>query len=328
MTPRVSTSFETTQEILDYHHTERYAEWEGYWGWDAPTITKITDPMDTTPELLESHPMDKFLRGDRMPHIWCSGCGAGNVMTSYVKAIEELKYDLNSHVVVAGIGCTGRIPGYLNLDTFHTTHGRAIPFATGMKLANPNLHVSVISGDGDLFAIGGNHFLHAARRNVDMLVICVNNYIYGMTGGQLAPTTPMDDVTTTSPFGNFEPPFNLPYLAMACGAVYVARWTTIHLRRLTDSIIRALSKKGFCFIEVISPCPTNFGKLNKKGEAIDIARQFQKNSVIKHNSNPFEAGVEEGKDLTLGVFIDRDDKLSYLDHMSQMNEKVMVKDEA
>lgn len=288
-------------------------------------ITRITKPMESTPELLESHPLDQFLRRDRMPHIWCSGCGIGNVMTAYINAVRDLDYPIDSHVVVAGIGCTGRIPGYINLDSFHTTHGRAIPFATGMKLANPELHVSVISGDGDLFAIGGNHFLHAARRNVDMLVVCVNNYIYGMTGGQLGPTTPMDNITTTSPFGNYEPPFNLPYLAMASGAVYVARWTTIHLRRLTASIKKALQKKGFCFIEVLSPCPTGYGKLNKKGEPIEVARFFRDRSVIKNYSDPFDAAVEEGKDVILGEFIDREDRVSYLEHQKKLQERVVEK---
>jgi len=286
-------------------------------------ITKITSAMETTEELLESHPMDHYLRGDRMPHIWCSGCGAGNVMAAYISAIKSSDIDINKQIVVSGIGCTGRIPGYVNLDSFHTTHGRAIPFATGLKLANRELGVTVISGDGDLFAIGGNHFLHAARRNVDLLVICVNNYIYGMTGGQLAPTTPLDNITTTSPFGNYEYPFNLPYLAMACGAAYVARWTTIHLRRLTNSIMKAMKKRGFTFIEVLSPCPTGYGKMNKKGGAVEVAKFFQEKSVIRHNSNPFDADVREGKELILGEFINRKDRPSFIEHQQRMEERVV-----
>lgn len=285
-------------------------------------ITKITPAMETTQELIESHPLDPFLRTDRMPHIWCSGCGAGNVMAAYIYAIKSLEIDIKKQIVVSGIGCTGRIPGYLNLDTFHTTHGRALPFATGMKLANPELQVTVISGDGDIFAIGGNHFLHAARRNLDMLVICVNNYIYGMTGGQLAPTTPLDDITATSPFGNLEQPFNLPYLAMASGAVYVARWTTIHLRNLIKSIKKAMQKKGFTFIEVLSPCPTGYGRLNKKGDALDVARFFQNMSIIKHNSNPFDVEVMKGKKIVLGEFINREDRPSFIDHQQAIAEKV------
>jgi len=154
------------------------------------------------------------------------------------------------HVCVSGIGCTGRIAGYLNLDSFHTTHGRAIPFATGLHLVRPDLEVTVISGDGDLFAIGGNHFIHAARRNLDINVICVNNFNYGMTGGQLGPTTPLGAFSTTSPYGNYEPPFNLPLLAAAAGAVFVARWTVLHARQLERAILRALKKRGFTFIEV------------------------------------------------------------------------------
>jgi len=292
---------------------------------DTPEITRITSAMETTPELLESHPLDPFLRGDRMPHIWCPGCGAGNVMAAYINAIKNLDFDLKRHIVVSGIGCTGRIPGYINLDSFHTTHGRAIPFATGLKLANPDLVVTVISGDGDLFAIGGNHFLHAARRNVNLLVVCVNNYIYGMTGGQLAPTTPLDNITTTSPFGNFEHPFNLPYLAMASGAVYVARWTTIHLRRLIGSMEKAMMKPGFSFIEVLSPCPTGYGRLNKKGDALDVARFFQQKSIIKHGSDPFDAGVREGKEIILGEFINREDRHSFLEYQRKMEERVVGK---
>lgn len=290
---------------------------------DNHVTTKITPAMETTPELLESHPLDRYLRRDRMPHIWCPGCGSGNVMTAYIHAIKSLDIDIKKHIVVSGIGCAGRVPGYLNLDTFHTTHGRAIPFATGLKLANPDLCVTVISGDGDLFAIGGNHFLHAARRNVSLLVICINNYIYGMTGGQLAPTTPMDDITTTSPFGNYEPPFNLPYLAMACGATYVARWTTIHLRGLIKSIKIGIQKKGFSFIEVLSPCPTGYGRLNKKGEALDVARFFQQKSIMMKNIDPGKAEVIGGKELILGEFANREDRQSFLDYQSLIEQKVV-----
>jgi len=206
-------------------------------------------------------------------------------------------------VVVSGIGCMGRIAGYLNMDSFHTTHGRPIAVATGIKLANPELQVAVISGDGDLFAIGGNHFIHAARRNIDMLVICSNNFNYGMTGGQVGPTTPLEAFTTTTPYGNIEHPFNLVHLAAASGAVYVARWTALHVRRLTESIKKALQKKGFKFIEVISPCPTLYGRYNKMGDPIQIMKWYKETSEIKHGIDPTEAEISSSR-IVVGEFVD------------------------
>jgi 2-oxoglutarate ferredoxin oxidoreductase subunit beta len=180
---------------------------------------------------LEKNPMEQFLRMDRIPHIWCPGCGIGTVVTSFVEALKKNKEDLDKIAVVSGIGCTGRVAGYVKLDSFHTTHGRAVPFATGLKLANPDMKVVVFSGDGDIFGIGGNHFIHAARRNMDITIICVNNFNYAMTGGQVAATTPMTANASTAPYGNFEYAFSLPYLADACGATYVARWTALHMRQ-------------------------------------------------------------------------------------------------
>ena len=186
-----------------------------------------------------ANPVEQFLRSDRVPHIWCPGCGIGTTVNSFARALIDSKIDLGSLALVSGIGCTGRVAGYVKLDSFHTTHGRAIPFATGLKLANPKLNVVVYSGDGDLSAIGGNHLIHAARRNIDLKVICVNNLIYAMTGGQTAPTTPDHSTTSTNPYGVFEPSFNLPHLVEAAGAVYVARWTTFHVRQLV-----ALHQRG------------------------------------------------------------------------------------
>jgi 2-oxoglutarate ferredoxin oxidoreductase subunit beta len=271
----------------------------------------------------EIHPMDKLIRADRMPHIWCSGCGLGTNFTCYLTAMEKSGLDLNKCVIVSGIGCTGRIPGYTNIDSFHTTHGRAIPFALGLKLANPELTVTVFSGDGDLFAIGGNHFIHAARRNVDINIICVNNFNYGMTGGQFGPTTPLDAKTTTSPYGNYEHPFNLVDVAAASGAVYVARWTSVHVRRLTKSIEEALLKKGFTFIEIISPCPTNYGRRNKLGDGLDEMKYYRDHSVIKHGINPKEADLSFNGEIVVGKFVDID-KPTFLDNqpdMSQMSVK-------
>jgi len=270
----------------------------------------------------ELHPMDKWLRPGRMPHIWCAGCGIGATLHTWVRALDKVGIDKDKVVYVSGIGCCGRGSGYLNVDGFHTTHGRAIPFAVGLKLAKPELCVSVISGDGDLFSIGGNHFIHACRRNDDLLVICTNNFIYGMTGGQLAATTPLGGYSTTSPYGNIEHPFNTPHLADAAGAVYVARWTSVHVRRLEKSIAEALKMKGFRYIEVLSPCPVNYGRRNKFPKVDDMAEWFKQSSIIRNGADTSEVQIEMGKPLILGNFVKRLEKPSYHEAMKKLEEKV------
>lgn len=254
----------------------------------------------------EQHPMHRLLRMDRIPHIWCSGCGIGTTVGAFIAALKKLDFDQKKVCVVSGIGCTGRIAGYIFLDSFHTTHGRAIPFATGIKLGNPDLNVVVFSGDGDLISIGGNHFVHAARRNINLTIILVNNFIYAMTGGQVAPTTPVSAYTTTSPFGNFEPPSNVPQLAEAAGAVYVARWTALHTRRLTKSIMEALQKPGFSVVEVISPCAMYYSRINKLGEGIDMMQFYHKNSIIKHGEPVENLDIQYQKKIIVGKFVDRE----------------------
>ena len=249
------------------------------------------------------HPLAEYTRNSMIPHIWCNGCGNGIILGEFSRALSELEYDVNKLVVVSGIGCIGRISGYTNTDSFHTTHGRALAFAVGIKAARPDLKPVVISGDGDLFAIGGNHFIHAARRNLDVAVICSNNFNYGMTGGQSGPTTPVDAYTTTTRYGNIEHPFNLVHLAAASGAVYVARWTAIHVKRMRESIKKAINKKGFSFVEVITPCPEEYGRRNKLADPVENMKWLREVSVVKSFVDPIEAVVQPDK-IVVGEFVD------------------------
>ncbi|MFP3853537.1 MAG: thiamine pyrophosphate-dependent enzyme [Anaerolineales bacterium] len=256
----------------------------------------------------DTHPLDHLIRSDRMPHIWCPGCGIGIAMRCYARAIIDSGIDQDRHVVVSGIGCTGRVAGYMNLDSYHTTHGRAIPFATGLKLANPDLMVTVFSGDGDLAAIGGNHLIHAARRNIDLKVICINNFIYGMTGGQFGPTTPRGARSTTSQSGNPEQPFNLPYLLAGAGANFVSRWSAIHVRQIQRDILYAFSKPGFTFIEVLSPCPVGFGKSNNIPDGLAEMNLYRQRCEIARNGNLAEMAIDlrEEKPIQVGCLVDHD----------------------
>jgi 2-oxoglutarate/2-oxoacid ferredoxin oxidoreductase subunit beta len=261
-----------------------------------------------TAVLVKEHPLDRLIRDDRMPHIWCPGCGIGIVMRCFAKAILESGIPEENHIVVSGIGCTGRVAGYMDLDSYHTTHGRPIPFATGLKLANPDLMVTVFSGDGDLSAIGGNHLIHAARRNVDLKIVCVNNFNYGMTGGQFGPTTPCGARSTTSPYGNAEQPFNLPYLLAAAGASFVSRWTTIHVRQIQEDILYMFNKPGFTFMEVLAPCPIGFGKSNNIPEGVDEMRLYRERCVIDPSVDmqDLEIDLREDRPIYVGRMVDRD----------------------
>ncbi len=256
--------------------------------------------------VVQVHPVDHLLRYDRLPHIWCPGCGLGPTMNCYVQAMADSSTPIEKHVIVSGIGCTGRVPGYVNIDSFHTTHGRAIPFATGIKLANPELQVTVFSGDGDLFSIGGNHILHAARRNIDLNIICVNNFNYGMTGGQCGPTTPKGAKTSTTPKGNPEDALNLVRLMASLGAVYVARWSALHVRQLEKSMSRAFQKKGLTFIEVLAPCPIGFGRPNDLGEGLDEMHLYQEECIVDDNADLQDCSIDlrSHKPLVLGNFVD------------------------
>jgi len=272
------------------------------------------------------HPMEPFLRMDRFPHIWCPGCGIGTVVTCFADALKKGAFDLDRVAVVSGIGCSGRVAGYIKLDSFHTTHGRPIPFATGLHLSNRKLKVVVISGDGDLIAIGGNHFIHAARRNVDLTVICINNFNYAMTGGQVGPGTPVSALSTTTPFGNFEHPFNLPALAASSGAVYVARWTSLHVRRLTNSILEALTKPGFTFVEVIAPCPTLYTRRNKLGTSIEVLGSYRDNCEIRHGADPSTVDITFGGKIVIGKFVDVAGKPTFLESLDAAMQRALGKE--
>ncbi len=223
----------------------------------------------------------QYLRQSMWPSIFCTGCGIGNVLNYTLRAIDGVGLDIDKTVFCSGIGCSSRLPGYVEADGLHTTHGRAIGFATGVKLASPELSVIVFTGDGDMAGIGGNHFIHAARRNVDMTVICVNNYNYGMTGGQVSPTTPAEGMTTTTPYGNIEEPFDLCRLAIGAGAPFVARWTVGYPYETIQCIEAALTKKGFSFVELLNPCPTGYGKGNELRDATKAWAWYKENSITR-----------------------------------------------
>ncbi len=256
--------------------------------------------------MANTNPRDELLRADRLPHIWCPGCGLGIVLGCLVEAIRNSGIPQDRHVVVSGIGCTSRIPGYLNLDTYHTTHGRAIAFATGIKVANPELEVTVVSGDGDLFNIGGNHLIHAIRRNVDLNVFCVNNFNYGMTGGQFGATTPTGAKTSTTPYGNFEASFNIPYMVAAAGAPFVARWTALHVRQLLKTMLRAFQVQGLAFVEIVSPCPPTFGELNNFEDALAMMHYFRSCSRVddKADLSKIALSMRPPDPIVVGNFVD------------------------
>ena len=254
----------------------------------------------------DQHSAYNYLRQTKkFPNVWCSGCGIGIVMGALIRAVDRMGLAKDDVAVVSGIGCTGRMPVYLDFNTMHTTHGRALAFATGLKLAQPRLKVIVVMGDGDALAIGGNHFIHAARRNIDLTAIIVNNSVYGMTGGQYSPTTPLGLRATTAPYGNIEPPFRVGDLAMAAGASFVARSTVYHAVELDRYIEQAIRKNGFSLVEAVSYCHTTFGRINKLGTAADMMRSLKENSIsqVAFNALSPEERSANGK-IVRGKFVD------------------------
>ncbi len=243
--------------------------------------------------------LKKYFR-PKLPHIWCPGCGNGIVTACVARAIDKLQLDQDQTAIVSGIGCSSRASGYLNFDTLHTAHGRAIPFATGVKLTKPDHNVIVLTGDGDASAIGGNHFIHAARRNINLTVVVYNNNIYGMTGGQYSPLTPHMGMATTAPYGNVDRPFDLYELAKGAGATFIARATTYHATLLTDLIAKAISHKGFALVEAITACPISFGRQNKMGGPAKMMRWQQEHAVMVEAMAKMNETQLEGK-FPIGV---------------------------
>lgn len=252
----------------------------------------------------EQHSAHNYLRpSKKFPNVWCPGCGIGIVMGSLIRAVDHMGLDKDNVALISGIGCTGRMPVYTDFNTMHTTHGRALAFATGLKLARPDLEVIVVMGDGDALAIGGNHFIHAARRNMDLTAIVVNNNIYGMTGGQYSPTTPLDSRATTAPYGNIEPPMPIADLAAAAGATFVARTTVYHAVEMDRFLEQAISKKGFSMIEVASYCHTTFGRINKLGSAVDMMRSLKERSISLSAAQKLSPEERDGK-IVRGILRD------------------------
>jgi len=270
------------------------------------------------------HRLFKYLRKEVLPTAFCPGCGCGIVLNCYAHAVDELQLDPNDIVAVTGIGCSSWIPSpYFLGDTLHTTHGRPIPFATGVKVMQPDKTVVVIAGDGDLIGIGGNHLIHAARRNVDIKVFLVNNLIYGMTGGQLAPTTPLGISTTTSPHGNVEHPFEIAELVAAAGASYVARWTTYHVFPLMESMQKALTKKGFCFLEIRSQCPISYGRRVGQRTGSEALQEYRESSVRIEDAAEMSPEELTGK-ITIGKLVERE-KEEFTENLRKLNLELRTK---
>jgi len=270
--------------------------------------------------------ISKYLRASMLPHIWCPGCGHGIVTGAVMRAIDRAGLCQDKTVIVSGIGCSSRAPGYMDFDTLHTTHGRALAYATGVKLANPELNVVVITGDGDMAAIGGNHFIHACRRNIGICTVCFNNSTYGMTGGQYSPLTPKASYASTAPYGNIDRSFDICDLAKAAGATYVARATTYHIALLINLITKALQKKGFSLVEAVSQCPTYFGRRNRLGAGAKMMEWYRDNSVTREAYS--RLGPEQrAQKIVIGEFHNVDEP-EYTDEYAKVVEIAQKRREA
>lgn len=259
----------------------------------------------------------KYLRPRKaMPTVWCAGCGNGIVMSAIIRAVDNLGLDRDNVVMASGIGCSSRMPIYLDFNALHTTHGRALAFATGVKFARPELKVIVVTGDGDALAIGGNHFIHACRRNIDITTVLINNNIYGMTGGQGSPTTPAHAFSTTTPYGNAEKQFDPCGLAQAAGASFVGRGTVYHTPQMEKLIMQAIEHRGFSLVEVISNCHTYYGRLNKQGDAMTMLNDFKDRTVPLAKAQKMTPEELKGK-FVIGLLY-KEDKSEFCDVYEDM----------
>jgi len=256
----------------------------------------------------------------RFPSLWCPGCGDGIFLGALLRAIDKSGYTKDQIVLVSGIGCSGRITAYADFNTLHTTHGRALTFATGIKLAKPELKVIAIMGDGDAIAIGGNHFIHAARRNIEITAIVINNSVYGMTGGQLSPATPLEMKTATSPYGNLENPFDICKLAEAAGSVFVARSAVYHVKLMEKLISKAINKRGFAVLEIISQCPTQYGRRVGLSSAAEMMKWQRDNTVTVEKAKGLSEEELRGK-IRIGVLVDKE-VLSYQERLESLRESL------
>ncbi|GHV31737.1 2-oxoacid ferredoxin oxidoreductase subunit beta [Synergistales bacterium] len=263
----------------------------------------------------------KWLRSQYMPHIWCPGCGHGVIMHALLRALCALDKDPDKTVISSGIGCSSRLPGYVDTCTLHTAHGRSLAFATGVKLADPELTVVDVMGDGDCTAIGGNHFIHACRRNIGICAIVMNNNIYGMTGGQASPTTPPGAFATTAPYGAIDPPFDVCHLAIGAGATFVARATIAQPTMCENLIKKGIQHDGFSVIEIVTHCHTQFGRKNKRKEPIENYNFFKDNSVMKAKADSMSPEELKGK-IVIGELFQKDGEMEYTARYGQIIDKV------
>lgn len=255
---------------------------------------------------------EQYLRKGRLPHIWCPGCGYGTIFKAIIRSIAATGWNKDEIVIASGIGCASRLPGYVDFNTIHTTHGRSLAFATGIKLANPALKIIAMGGDGDMSAIGGNHFIHACRRNIDITVLVFNNNIYGMTGGQYSPTTPTGAKATTAPYGMVEPAFDIAQLAIAAGATFVAKTTTYHVIPMEKLIYKALTHKGLSVVEIIAGCPTSYGRKNSFKTPVDMLLWQKEMSVNAEKAKNMSKDELVGKIIT-GVLHEDNSKAEYVE---------------